>query len=249
MRDSLPEPVRRRLDPTARYGLRLTLLAVSLVLVAIPFALLLDQVVRDGPLTLADTAAAEELHARIRDSPALVRALKATTFLGSSAWLAAVVGAAAVHAARRRRWRLALYLVATTLVAGAMNAAVKATVDRDRPSLRPAVATAGGASFPSGHAMSSTVAYGAVLLVVLPALPRRARRPTVAATGLVVVAIGASRLALGVHYVSDVVGGHVLGGAWLAASTAAFSVWRERGRPPVRPLDGLEAEAAGDLRA
>ena len=55
--------------------------------------------------------------------------------------------------------------------------------------------------------------------------------------------------ALGVHYISDVLGGYVLGLAWLAASTAAFSIWRvERGRRPVEPIEGLEPEAATDLR-
>ena len=62
------------------------------------------------------------------------------------------------------------------------------------------------------------------------------------------VAIAFTRLALGVHFLSDVVGGIVLGLAWLAVSTAAFSIWRvERGRPPVKPTEGLEPEAAPDL--
>jgi undecaprenyl-diphosphatase len=65
---------------------------------------------------------------------------------------------------------------------------------------------------------------------------------------VLVLAIGFSRLALGVHYISDVVGGYVLGLAWLAASTAAFSTWRvERGKPPVDVGEGLEPEAAEDL--
>ena len=122
-------------------------------------------------------------------------------------------------------------------------------MDRDRPTLDPPVATAGGFSFPSGHAAASTVTYGAVTLALLPAVPgRRARRATVVAVVVLVAAIGASRLALGVHYVTDVLGGFALGSAWLAASTAAFSVWRvERGGPPVDAREGLEPEAAADL--
>jgi undecaprenyl-diphosphatase len=62
---------------------------------------------------------------------------------------------------------------------------------------------------------------------------------------LLVAAICFSRLALGVHFITDVVGGVVLGLAWLAASTAAFSIWRvERGRPPVQVKEGVEPEAA-----
>lgn len=248
MRDALPEPVLRRLDPESRFGLRLTLLAAALVLVAIPFGLLLDQVVRDGPLVRVDTAAANELHRWVRGSPSAVRALRVVSFLGSPPWLAVMVGAAVVYTLRRRRVRLALFLAATTLAGGLIDTAVKIAVDRDRPSLEAPVASAHGQSFPSGHAMSSTIAYGALLLVLLPALPARARRPAVGGAVGAVLAIGFSRLALGVHYISDVLGGYALGLAWLAASTAAFSVWRvERGRPPVEPLEGLEPEAAVDL--
>lgn len=248
MRDALPEPLRRRLDPEERYGLRLTLLAVALVLVAVPFGLLLDQVVREGPLTRVDTAAARNLHDWVRRSPAAVDVLQVVSFTGSPPWLTLLVAAAVVYTLRRRRWRLALFLVVTSLAGGIIDTAVKVAVDRDRPSLAAPVATARGQSFPSGHAMSSTVVYGALVLVLIPALPRRRRRPVAAGAVVLVVAVGVSRLALGVHYVSDVLGGFALGLAWLAASTAAFSVWRvERGQPGVEAMDGLEPEAARDL--
>lgn len=63
-------------------------------------------------------------------------------------------------------------------------------------------------------------------------------------TATLIVLIGFSRLSLGVHYVSDVLGGYVLGAAWLIASVAAFEIWREeRGRPRTRPLEhGVEPE-------
>jgi len=62
------------------------------------------------------------------------------------------------------------------------------------------------------------------------------------------VGIGFSRVALGVHYVSDVLGGFVLGAAWVAAMTAAFNALRvERGRRAVDPKEGLEPEKARRL--
>jgi undecaprenyl-diphosphatase len=92
--------------------------------------------------------------------------------------------------------------------------------------------------------MTSTYAYGAVLLTLLPLIPRRYRPAAIAGTVLMVVAVAISRLGLGVHFLSDVVGGFLLGLAWLAASTAAFSIWRvEEGRKPVRLDEGLEPEA------
>src|SRR5690606_35884340 len=113
----------------------------------------------------------------------------------------------------RRRVHLAVYLAGTALLGGGVNLVVKHLVDRERPigTFDEPVASAAGPSFPSGHAMISTVAYGALLLTLLPLVPERRRSLVVAATALLVAAIGFTRLALGVHWVTDVVGGHVLG--------------------------------------
>lgn len=240
--------MRGRLDPDQRYGLRLTLFAVAFLLIAVPFGWLLSQVGGDGLLVQADTAAARNLHDWVRKSPGLVVQLKILTSLGSPAWFWLLVTPAVVYTWRRHHPRLAVFLAITTLGGGLLDTAVKMAVDRPRPSLVDPVATAHGQSFPSGHSMSSTVVYGALLLVFLPLVARRLRPALIAAVALLVAAIGFSRLALGVHYISDVVGGFVLGLAWLAGSVAAFSTWRvERGRPPVEAMEGLEPEAAADL--
>ena len=63
-----------------------------------------------------------------------------------------------------------------------------------------------------------------------------------------VAAIGFSRAALGVRFVSDVLAGYVLGAAWVASVIAVFNLWRrESGRPAVHPVGGLEPENAGRL--
>jgi undecaprenyl-diphosphatase len=237
--------LRRRLDPDERYGLRVTLFALAFLLVAIPFGLLLNQVQTNGSLIRVDTSAARNLHDWVRRSDDLVRNLKVLTFFGSPVWFYLIVTPAVVWIWRRGHPRLAVFLVVTALGGGLLDTVVKEAVDRPRPSLVEPVATAHGKSFPSGHAMSSTVVYGALLLVFLPVIARRYRPVVIGGGVLLVAAIGFSRLALGVHYISDVVGGYALGLAWLAASTAAFSTWRvERGRPPVELSDGAEPEAA-----
>lgn len=238
----------RRLDPNSRYGLRLTLFAAAFLLVAIPFGFLLDQVKRNGPLIRVDTSAARHLHDWARHSHNVVLGLKVLTFLGTPVWFYLIVIPAAVWVWRRGHPRLAVFLVVTTFGGGLLDTVVKEVVARPRPSLANPVATAHGKSFPSGHSMSATIAYGALLLVFLPTIARRYRAFVVGAAVVLVLAIGFSRLALGVHYLSDVLGGYVLGLAWLAASTAAFRTWRvERGRPPVDVTEGLEPEAAEDL--
>jgi len=240
--------VRRRMDPDERYGLRVTLFALAFLLVAIPFGLLLDQVKGNGALVRVDTSAARHLHDWVRQSDDLVRALKILTFFGSPLWFYVIVTPAVVWVWRRGHVRLAIFMIVTAVGGGLLDTVVKEVVDRARPSLVDPVATAYGKSFPSGHAMSSTFVYGALLLVFLPVIARRGRPVLVGGVVVLVAAIGFSRLALGVHYISDVVGGFVLGLAWLAASTAAFSTWRvERGRPPVHVGEGLAPEAAEDL--
>jgi undecaprenyl-diphosphatase len=221
-----------------RYGVRVLLYALALTLVGIPFGFLLDQVVRDGPFLEVDTYAANHLHEVVRHHPLWVDALQVVTFTGKPPFLALGVLVVGAFLLRRRRYHLAIYLVVSTIVGGLVDTWVKLAVGRDRPSLEDPVASAAGASFPSGHAMSSTIAYGAMLLILLPIIPER-RRP-LAIAGVVgwVVVIGCTRLALGVHYISDVLGGFALGAAWLALTTAAFEIWREeRGLRKTHPVE------------
>jgi undecaprenyl-diphosphatase len=249
VRGGLPAAVRRHLDPTERYGLRLTLVGVAIVLVAVPFSTLLFQVLAKGPLTRADGAVANAMNARVHDHHWAVVLLEGVSWLGRPPLLAVLVVVAIVYVHRRGQRRLVLFLLVTPLGGGIVDTLVKALVDRPRPIVDHPVVTAFGKSFPSGHAMSATVTYGALLLVFLPALAPARRRLALAATTALVLAVGMSRLLLGVHFVSDVVGGYVLGLAWLAGAVAAFETWRvDEGRRPAHPLDeGIEPEAAEAL--
>lgn len=240
----------RRTNPLQRYGLRLTLLIVAMVLVAVPFSFLLFQVLLEGPLTRTDGDIADRLNRMVRDNDAAVTALQAVSWLGRPPVLWLVTGLSILYTWRHGAHRLSLFLVATTLGGGIMSTAIKVLVDRPRPEVDHPVATAFGKSFPSGHALSSTVVFGAVLLTFLPVLSRRVRHLAVGATVVLVAAIGASRLLLGVHFVTDVLGGFVLGIAWLLAATAIFETWRvERGRRRSHPLDeGIEPEEAEALQ-
>jgi undecaprenyl-diphosphatase len=250
MRAGLPDVVRRRLDPAERYGLRLTLVGAAIVLVAVPFSTLLLQVVAKGPLTRADASVANTMNDWVHDHHWAVVVLQAISWMGRPPLLVFIVLAAIAYMWRRGQHRLVAFLLVTPLGGGIVDSLVKVAVDRPRPAVDHPVATALGKSFPSGHAMSSTVTYGALLLVFLPVLVPPLRHLAVAGTTLLVLAIGTSRLLLGVHFVSDVVGGFVLGLAWLAGAVAAFETWRtDEGRRPSHPLtEGIEPEAAEALR-
>ena len=250
MRAGLPEWVRRRLDPQQRYGLRVTLFGVATLLVMVPFSYLLVQVTSKGPLTAADSRIAESLYERVRESDLAVTVAKMLSFIGGPLWFYATIGAAVLFFLLRGQTRTSVFLAVTNLLGGAIDTVVKVLVDRPRPELVDPIVHAFGKSFPSGHTMASTVGYGSLLLAFIPFVPRRFRAPLIAGYFVLVALIAGSRLALGVHFVSDVVGGFILGLAWLAMSTAAFSIWRtERGKPPVHLTQGVEPETSPEPRS
>ena len=84
-----------------------------------------------------------------------------------------------------------------------------------------------------------------LLLVFLPILHGVWRSVAATFAVLMILAIGFSRIALGVHYVSDILGGYVLGAAWVAAMAAAFNMMRvDREHRSVDVREGLEPEQA-----
>jgi undecaprenyl-diphosphatase len=100
------------------------------------------------------------------------------------------------------------------------------------------VADALGPSFPSGHALGSAVFWTTCAVLVMP----RVRRPLLVLAGAVVLAllVAASRVLLGVHYLSDVTGGLLLGLGWAAVCTAVFVLERaERGEPVDPEREGI----------
>lgn len=248
MERGLPQAVQRRLDPEARFGLRATLFGLALVLVAVPFSYLLFQVVGKGPFTRWDVRTAESIHRWVLRHPSVVHGLNVVSLFGKPPTLAVLITVGAAYVFWRGRRRLALFLVVTVVGGGLVDTAVKLAVHRPRPQLDHPLAHALGKSFPSGHAMSSIITYGVLLLVFFPVLSRIWRLVVFVVVVFLVAAIGASRLLLGVHFVSDVVGGWILGLAWLALVTAAFSIWRrEEGKPAVDVTEGVEPEAATAL--
>jgi undecaprenyl-diphosphatase len=249
MKDALPAFVTRRLDPEARYGLRVTLLAVAFVLVTVPFTYLLLEVLAKGPLTDLDASVANWMNGWVHRSPWLVRTLEIVSWFGLPLWLGVLVTTGSIYVFWRGRRRLAIYLVVTVVGGSLVDTAVKLAVNRPRPRVDHPLDTAFGTSFPSGHAMASTITYGALVLVFLPILGRRGRLVAICCACATVLLIGSSRLLLGVHFVTDVVGGYVLGLAWLLAATSVFGIWRkEEGKRPADLTEGVEPEAAADLK-
>ena len=142
----------------------------------------------------------------------------------------------------RRHVRLGAWILVTVWGAAVLGLALKELVARTRPDLVDAVATAPGHSFPSGHALTSTVGSAVLLLLVMPLLHGRWRALAVAVAVAIPVATGFARIGLGVHFLSDVVAGELLGLAWGATTTATFRAWRHDVGLPRAPWTEAEPE-------
>ena len=212
----------------ARFGGLAALGLVGVALGAIPFLALLALVeLRWAPLGDLDQAVADGLNAWLAANPGWLRPITIASELGGGATASYVLTLAVVWLLVRRQPRLAAYVGVAGLGLAVLVPFTKAVIGRARPEvLVPLVELPTNASFPSGHAMTSLVTWGALAIVAWPMVRRRWL--LVGAVVLVVVLVGFTRLALGVHFVSDVLAGWAIGAAWLAAATAAFLRWLRR---------------------
>jgi undecaprenyl-diphosphatase len=237
---SVPLATRRTLVPLVIVTAAALLFTLLLLLVRLQWA----------PLESADHGAASGLNSLIAGHPVAVSIVKAVTWLGSGGVLWTLTGAAAILLAVRRQWRLTAYLLVVGVGELVLDPVLKALVGRLRPVVAHPIAHGTGDSFPSGHALGSIVCYGALCLVFLPAVRGTWRRVFTAVIVTLIAAIGISRLLLGVHYISDVLGGWTLGITWLGITAFAFELSRQAaGEPVTDPVtEGLEPEARADLQ-
>lgn len=165
-------------------------------------------------------------------SPALTTGFRAVTRLADG-WVVAVAAAVAVvTAAARRRLGVGVAVAASTATAALATWLLKEAIGRDRPPLPDRLAEAAGDALPSGHAAQSIACWGAIAVAVAATTANRGLRAAapVAAVALA-IAIGASRVYLGVHWPSDVVSGWAVGLASLVTATAVAWALRRVDRP------------------
>jgi len=145
--------------------------------------------------------------------PALLSAARIATALGEPTLLIGAGLAAALYLWRAGQGRLALILTAIVLIGRGLSEAQKFWIARVRPDLEPHLVAVKTSSFPSGHATSSMILF-LTLALALTSTPRW-RRLMVAGAILLSLLIGTSRVMLGVHWPSDVVGGWAFGMLWV----------------------------------
>jgi undecaprenyl-diphosphatase len=169
----------------------------------------------EGDTAAHDQSLAEWLHGRATDP--FTDVFRAFTWTGNGAFLSVVVLVASLILWRRGLVMDALYVALAFVGAEVITVGMKQGFRRERPFFEDPLATASSFSFPSGHALVSLSVYGSIAIVVARHAPgRRTAIAVLAVAAVWVLAIGFSRLYLGVHFLSDVLAGLAAGAAWLA---------------------------------
>ena len=232
----------RRWEPAEAFGVGLWLGLVVVAALATLFAMVLRGIDANPAILRLDQDVAAAVAAR--RSGWLTAVMRVVTVLGSAMVLWPVLAIVGVRLwLDSRRWGPVALLVAATLGGSAIAAVVKVVVGRARPERALGVLVEGGYSFPSGHATAAMVAYVTLAFVLTRPAHLARYRPVAWIAGIgVAVVIAASRVYLGVHWLSDVVGGALLGAAWVAVLVTAYTtavrlrwVRRRTGEQPFEP--------------
>ena len=220
-----------RLDRGSELGLGLTISVLLFAGGIWAFSVLLEDVLEAESLVRWDAATNDWFHAH--QSGGVTRAFRAVTQFGSPVVVSVVVLVAVWLVSRDDRVMLWAW-VASNAGGFVLQWVLKATVHRARPPYAAAYLHGVTYSFPSGHAMTSTIGYGmlAYLLCAIHGWRGWRRGAAYGAAGLIAFAVGLSRIVLTVHFPSDVGAGFVAGAAWLGACFTVFHVirWRSRRR-------------------
>lgn len=166
--------------------------------------------------------------------PAWLRqAMIDVTALGGETVLTLVVALTVGFLFANRHLLTAALVFGGTVSGSIAVALVKSWVGRARPALVDHLVEVGSASFPSGHAANSAIIYLTIALILMQiVVAKRARWFLFVATVALVIAIGSSRVYLGVHWPSDVLAGWSFGALWALAWWALGSWLRARGTAP-----------------
>lgn len=161
---------------------------------------------------------------RLRGPAWMNQLARAVTELGGAAAITIATGLTLGSLLLKRRVRLAVFILVSVAGGLGLSGALKHAFDRTRPDVVPRLMPVSTPSFPSGHTMSSAVVYVTIGALLVRGLARwRDKVLVVGCALLLTTAVGLSRVALGVHYPSDVLAGWVAGTGWaLVCWTAGF---------------------------
>jgi undecaprenyl-diphosphatase len=236
----------QRLDPQAATGLALTLALGFVIAGGIVVGVLAYLMRSSGTLVAADRSAGQwgQDHATSWSTDAIGR----VTDLGGTWFVLLLVAVVCVAEYIRvpNRW-IPVFLLTVLLGEVVLVNAVKELLHRVRPTFNPIAETL-GPSFPSGHSATAAAMYAAVALVLARRRSPRTRSLLAGAAVAVAIGVAASRVLLGVHWLSDVVAGLAFGWAWFALCAIAFGGrFLTFGKPAEKAARVAERAEAGSV--
>ena len=199
-------------------------LACSAVCLAVLGVLGVGVLAEFGPQLRLDAAVSEALYAGDGRAATLDGFLEVLTALGLSTVRLVAFVPVLVLLARRRVWRTLAWVSVAIVLIGPLTTLLKELFGRIRPSFEAGGARYESLSFPSGHSAGIATGITVALLLAWPLLSRVARRWAVVVGVALVVLVGLTRIWLGVHYLSDVVGGWALGIGWTLLTALLLGV-------------------------
>lgn len=219
--------VRARLSPEEALGLHLTLGALILIATSWLFGIIAREILAHDPLAVLDQELAQWLHARA--TPSVTTIMLAMSALGSFSVMALIALSVALFLGWQHAWDRLLALILAVPGGMLLSVCLKLAFQRGRPVFDEPLLVLTTYSFPSGHALGSTVLYGFLAVYLVRDLHAwHLRLWILGGVSIFIGLIGFTRLYLGVHYLSDVLGGMVAGVAWLALCLTAVETWRRR---------------------
>ena len=148
--------------------------------------------------------------------------MRAVSNFGGTAYvLVAAVAVTAFELIRDRRWTIPAFVAMTVGGQFVLSNGIKWVVDRARPTISPLTGFA-GTSFPSGHAVAAAATWACVAFLLGRRRHRHARAVLFGSAVAIAVAVAATRVALGVHWTTDVLAGLFVGWSWFALCSIAF---------------------------
>src|SRR6266699_2434937 len=167
-----------------------------------------------NPLAGPDHEVAGWFHAHLTRT--FVSVLRAFTEFGSSEWIGVVLFFMVLYFVWKKWWPSVVTLIVAVPGGMLLNEWVKIAVHRQRPFLDGWFVDWSGYSFASGHTIGATLLYGQLALFVLPLMKsKRRQRLIILSAAMLVMLVGFSRIALGAHYLTDVIAAMFLGVLWL----------------------------------
>lgn len=222
--------LKARLSPEGYLGLHLTIGALIMIGATWLFAAIAEDVVTADRLTVIDVQFSAWLQAH--GKPWLTAFLLLVTNIHATLGATIITTAVFIYLVKNRHRRWALTVALSVFGGMLLNVLLKNIFHRARPHFDNPILTLTSYGFPSGHTMMASCLYGVLGAFAVSQLKAwRWRVLAVVAAGFLILLVGFSRIYLGAHYLSDVLGAMAEGMVWLAFCLTAVNMIRHRLRP------------------